>query len=155
MTKNSGRALPPPHLWYLPLYRPQHQIFSFFHIFGYPHYKPHTPCFFIQISHFICANKNTCAWCVVHSACGYCRLKQSGLKVVWQGVSIFCILPIRPYAAIWIYVKINVWTFFSKQKPKSVMPLAIFEPFPCLNVLTMHFSEWTIKLDTSASVNTC
>ena len=63
------------------------------------------------------------------------------------------ILPIRPYAAIWIYVKINVKTFFSKQKPKCVMPLAIFEPFPCLNVLTMHFSEWTIKLDTSANVN--
>ena len=49
----------------------------------------------------------------------------------------------------------NSCDVFSKQKPKSVMPWATFEPFHYLNVLTMHFSEWTIKLDTSANVNNC
>ena len=61
--KKFGQGLPPPHLDKMqknrktetfPYIDHNTKYIHFFHIFGYPH-KPYTTCFFIRISHCICA----------------------------------------------------------------------------------------------------
>ena len=112
--KKFGQGLPPPHLDKMQKNRKTET---------FPYIDRNTKYFLFSIYSAIRINRRQHVFssrypivyahkqkrmCIVHSACGQCKLKQSGLKVVWQGVSIFCVLPIRPYAAIWINVKRNV-----------------------------------------------
>ena len=65
------------------------------------------------------------------------------------------LLPFQEHLLQWIHVDCWVWGLFlwsfPTQKPMSVMPLPTFELFPNLNDLTMHSSEWTMKIKEDVS----
>ena len=65
------------------------------------------------------------------------------------------LLPFQEHLLQWIHVDCLVWglflSSFPTQKPMSVMPLPTFELFPNLNDLTMHSSEWTMKIKEDVS----